>query len=103
EGRDSRPGNGRGERAGRQRRWAERSTRAGTRVPATAPDAAAGHAGDAERSTRAGTRVPATGVQPGPPAPPASPALNEGRDSRPGNGWRRVRRPVRRPRTLNEG
>src|SRR5690606_30113895 len=37
-----------------------RSTRAGTRVPATADAADAGHA-DAVRSTRAGTRVPATG------------------------------------------
>src|SRR5690606_17948188 len=86
EGRDSRPGNGREDRsvlhlvpapaqrgpglASRQRRRAglageevaARSTRAGTRVPATAAPPAGGAAGAAGgRSTRAGTRVPATG------------------------------------------
>src|SRR5690606_23458415 len=39
-----------------------RSTRAGTRVPATASISAAEMTAETPRSTRAGTRVPATGA-----------------------------------------
>ena len=78
-----------------------RSTRAGTRVPAT------GHLVDERdrrlhRSTRAGTRVPATGGRRGGGATRESSTLNEGRDSRPGNG-RPSSPPPRRWRSLNEG
>ena len=84
EGRDSRPGNGLAD-AGSFLLRLIRSTRAGTRVPATGPQTGDTTAAGASRSTRAGTRVPAT-------VPRACvcrmvrPALNEGRDSRPGNG-----------------
>src|SRR5690606_35506552 len=92
-----------------------RSTRAGTRVPATDLVGGGADGVEVERSTRAGTRVPATDLSapvrdhrppvtaqrgPGlasrqrrstaqPPAPWT--ALNEGRDSRPGNGQPVVR------------
>ena len=114
EGRDSRPGNGTWLRPDHPA-GAQRSTRAGTRVPATGAPAGRQGAGH-RRSTRAGTRVPATA------APSADPddesgisaqrgpglasrqrmlvlicrpqmrmvTLNEGRDSRPGNGRRAV-------------
>src|SRR5690606_24534169 len=66
--------------------WIGRSTRAGTRVPATALRRPDGGLGGLQRSTRAGTRVPATG-SPRPAGPTRkSSTLNEGRDSRPGNG-----------------
>ena len=88
-----------------------RSTRAGTRVPATGDRAVPRRPPGPGRSTRAGTRVPATGcvvrmnagvsrAQRGPGLASRQrlqpsrrshraprPALNEGRDSRPGNGW----------------
>ena len=104
-----------------------RSTRAGTRVPATAfvgardtggrvlaqrgPGLASRQRGaeharllgaDPRRSTRAGTRVPATAT-PSLSSPATAPSLNEGRDSRPGNGRRARCRRRRTRRTLNEG
>src|SRR5690606_14634519 len=88
----------------------QRSTRAGTRVPATDrgvdderwfmssalnqgrgsrpgnwPSTRGGRRHE-QRSTRAGTRVPATASVPAPSRSACTPALNEGRDSRPGNG-----------------
>src|SRR5690606_40723960 len=60
EGRDSRPGNGRRVVVDRHERVTGRSTRAGTRVPATeAGGVRTAILGLDDRSTRAGTRVPA--------------------------------------------
>ena len=85
EGRDSRPGNGvRPEPAGPAVR--RRSTRAGTRVPATVVPQNPELSSSGLRSTRAGTRVPATGTRSGARRDGRGGALNEGRDSRPGNG-----------------
>src|SRR5690606_1683907 len=128
EGRDSRPGNGmlleavtggptrpaqRGPGlASRQRPRGDpgsfllrsvRSTRAGTRVPATALVEIADGFACRGRSTRAGTRVPATapsgcGRRSRRPSP-----LNEGRDSRPGNGQRGPGLASRQRIPLNEG
>ena len=59
EGRDSRPGNGCALAPADLPRE-RRSTRAGTRVPATGPSSSASWSTPVSRSTRAGTRVPAT-------------------------------------------
>ena len=104
EGRDSRPGNGLEELAGAPVAG-ERSTRAGTRVPATGSDRHALDRRHVDRSTRAGTRVPATDDAL-PRAGHARCPLNEGRDSRPGNGRARAVRGRRRHHArcpLNEG
>src|SRR5690606_2875076 len=84
-GRDSRPGNG-AVLDGRDDFGEPRSTRAGTRVPATGGRALRRRAGRQGRSTRAGTRVPATGSELAGRSMVYAPSLNEGRDSRPGNG-----------------